>query len=55
VVVDTPGAPHSYTLGAAGPSHLFPAERLESDLGPKLLGMRRELEARIAALAAGAP
>lgn len=54
VAVDTPGAPHSYTIGAAGPSRLFPAERLESDLGPKLLAMRRDLEARLAALAADA-
>jgi DNA-binding IclR family transcriptional regulator len=50
VVVDTPGAPHSFTIGLAGPSFRFPAERLESDLGPKLLAIRRDLESRLANL-----
>mgnify|MGYP001218696056 CR=1 FL=1 len=54
VVIDTPGAPHSYTIGAAGPSHLFPVERLEKDLAPKLLAIRRDLEARLAAFTADA-
>lgn len=50
VTVDTPGAPHSFTVGLAGPSFRFPAERLDSDLGPKLLAIRRDLEARLADL-----
>lgn len=50
VAVDTLGAPHSFVLGLAGPSFRFPAERLESDLGPKLLAIRRELESRLAGL-----
>jgi len=50
VAVDTPGAPHSFTIGLAGPSYRFPAERLETDLGPKLLAMRQELETRLAEL-----
>jgi DNA-binding IclR family transcriptional regulator len=50
VAVDTPGAPHSFTIGVAGPSFRFPAERLESDLGPKLLAIRRDLETRLAEL-----
>lgn len=50
VAVDTPGAPHSFTIGMAGPSFRFPAERLVSDLGPKLLRIRRDLEARLAQL-----
>lgn len=50
VAVDTPGAPHSFTLGLAGPSFRFPPERLESDLGPKLLAIRRDLESRLAEL-----
>lgn len=50
VAVDTPGAPHSFTIGLAGPSFRFPAERLESDLGPKLLAIRRDLETRLAEL-----
>lgn len=50
VAVDTPGAPHSFTLGLAGPSFRFPAGRLESDLGPKLLAIRRDLETRLAGL-----
>lgn len=54
VVVDRPGAPYSFTIGAAGPSHLFPVERLEADLGPKLLAIRRDLEARLAAFTADA-
>jgi IclR family transcriptional regulator, positive regulator for flagellar biogenesis len=50
VAVDTPGAPHSFTIGVAGPSFRFPAERFESDLGPKLLAIRRDLETRLAEL-----
>lgn len=53
VAVDTPGAPHSFTLGLAGPSFRFPSERLESDLGPKLLAIRRDLETRLAQLIPG--
>jgi IclR family transcriptional regulator, positive regulator for flagellar biogenesis len=47
VTIDTPGAPHSFTIGLAGPSFRFPAERLDSDLGPKLLAIRRDLETRL--------
>lgn len=54
VAIDTPGAPHSFTIGLAGPSFRFPAERLESDLGPKLLAIRRDLETRLAELAPNA-
>ncbi len=54
VAVDTPGAPHSFTIGLAGPSFRFPVARLESDLGPKLLAIRRNLEARLAELLPGA-
>ena len=50
VAVDTPGVLHSFTLGLAGPSFRFAAERLESDLGPKLLAIRRDLETRLAEL-----
>jgi DNA-binding IclR family transcriptional regulator len=50
VAVDTPGAPHSFTIGLAGPSFRFPAERLESDLAPKLLSIRHDLETRLADL-----
>ena len=50
VAVDTPGAPHSFSIGLAGPSFRFPAERLESDLGPKLLAIQRGLETRLAEL-----
>jgi len=53
VAVDTPGAPHSFTIGMAGPSFRFPAERLDNDLGPKLLALRDELQARLAALSPG--
>jgi DNA-binding IclR family transcriptional regulator len=53
VAVDTAGAPHSFTIGLAGPSFRFPAERLESDLGPKLLEIRRDLESRLADLQPG--
>lgn len=57
VVVDTPGAPHSFTLGLAGPSFRFPAARLEGEIGPKLLAIGRDLESRVAELmpAAGNP
>ena len=48
VVVDVPGAPHSFTIGLAGPNFRFPAERFESDVGHKLLAVRRELETRLA-------
>ncbi|MGP1676472.1 MAG: IclR family transcriptional regulator [Burkholderiales bacterium] len=54
VPINTPGAPHSFTIGLAGPSIRFPAERIESDLGPKLLAIRRELETRLAELAPNA-
>lgn len=56
VPVDTPGAPHSFTLGLAGPSFRFPQARLDREIGPRLTAIRRELEARLAALspAAGA-
>jgi DNA-binding IclR family transcriptional regulator len=49
VVIDAPGAPHSYALGLAGPSFKFPPERLENELGPKLQAMKRSIEARLAA------
>lgn len=50
VVVDTPGAPHSFTLGLAGPSFRFPAGRLEREIAPRLLAIGRDLESRLAAL-----
>jgi DNA-binding IclR family transcriptional regulator len=50
VSVDTPGAPHSFSIGLAGPSFRFPAERLDSDLGPKLVAIKRDLELRLADL-----
>lgn len=53
VAVDTPGAPHSFTIGMAGPSFRFSPERLNADLGPKLLAVRRDLEARLAQLTPG--
>lgn len=53
VAVDTPGAPHSFTIGLAGPSFRFPVARLDSDLGPKLLAIRRDLESRLAELQPG--
>lgn len=51
VVIDTPGAPHSFTLGLAGPSFGFSSERLENDLGPKLLAIKRSIEERLAVVA----
>ena len=51
VAIDTPGAPHSYSLGLAGPGFDFSSERLESDLGPKLLAIKRSIEARLAIVA----
>lgn len=48
VVIDTPGAPHRFALGLAGPDFKFPQERLEKDLGPKLLAMKRIIESRLA-------
>lgn len=51
LAVDTPGAPHSYTIGVAGPDFRFPVTRLEGELGPKLLAIKRELEARLVDLA----
>lgn len=51
VVIDTPGAPHSFTLGLAGPSFKFPAERLDNELGPKLLEIKRDIELRLAVVA----
>ena len=48
VVIDTPGAPHSFTLGLAGPGFKFPSERLENELGPKLLAIKRRIESRLA-------
>jgi len=48
VAIDTPGASHSFTIGLAGPSFRLPADRLESELGPKLLAIRRDLETRLA-------
>jgi len=50
VAVDTPGAPHSFSIGLAGPSFRFPAERLDSELGPKLIAIRNELQLRLAEL-----
>jgi IclR family transcriptional regulator, positive regulator for flagellar biogenesis len=54
VAVDTPGAPHSYTIGLAGPSFRFPAERLSSDLGPKLIAIKNDLRLRLAELSPNA-
>jgi len=51
LALDTPGTPHSYTIGAAGPDFRFPAARLEGDVGPKLIAIKRELEARLVDLA----
>lgn len=54
VPIDTPGAPHSFTLGLAGPAFRFPEARLDSEIGPRLLAIRQELETRPAALTPGA-
>lgn len=54
VPIDTPGAPHSFTLGLAGPAFRFPEARLDSEIGPRLLAIRHELETRLAALTPGA-
>lgn len=51
LAIDTPGAPHSYTMGAAGPDYRFPATTLEGELGPKLVAIKRELEGRLSDLA----
>lgn len=48
VVIDTPGAPHRFALGLAGPDFRFSAWRLENDLGPKLLAIKRTIETRLA-------
>ncbi len=54
VPVDTPGAPHSFTIGLAGPAFRFPAHRLDGEIGPRLVAIRRDLETRLAALTPGA-
>ena len=51
VVIDTPGAPHSFTLGLAGPGFKFSPDRLENELGPKLLAIKRNIESRLAVVA----
>lgn len=51
--VDAPGAPHSFTIGLAGPALRFPAARLVTEIGPRLLGIRHELETRLATLIPG--
>jgi DNA-binding IclR family transcriptional regulator len=50
VPVDTPGAPNSFTIGLAGPTFRFPAARLDSEIGPRLIAIRHDLETRLAAL-----
>ena len=50
VAVDTSAASHSFSIGLAGPSFRFPAERLESDLGPKLIAIKNDLQKRLADL-----
>jgi len=54
VALDTPGAPHSYTLGLAGPKFNFPPDKLDGEFGPKLVAMKRDLETRLAQLSPAA-
>ena len=54
VALDTPGAPHSYTIGLAGPKFNFPPDRLDGEFGPKLVAMKRDLETRLAQLSPAA-
>lgn len=51
VVIETPGAPPSYSLGLAAPSFKLPADYLRKRLGPKLVEIKRIIEARLRAMA----
>ena len=46
-VIDWPGAPHIYVIGCAGPAARHPRERIERDLGPRLLAIKAALEDRL--------
>lgn len=48
VVVDWPGAPHIYVIGCAGPAARHPRERIEQELGPRLLAIKAALQAKLA-------
>lgn len=45
--ISVPDHPPDFALGCAGPAFLFPRQRLEEDLGPKLLQMKRVIESEL--------
>ncbi len=47
--ISVPDHPPDFALGCAGPAFLFPRKRLEEDLGPKLLQMKRVIESELRA------
>jgi len=52
VVIDAPGQPHAYAIGCAVPAYQFPVERLEAEVGPRILEIKRILEQELGAVAA---
>lgn len=47
-VIDWPGTTHMYVIGCAGPAARHPRERIEKELGPRLLAIKAALEAQLA-------
>jgi DNA-binding IclR family transcriptional regulator len=49
-VVDAPDAPHRFSVGAAAPAFRFSAALMRERIGPRLLELRRDFEAALAAM-----
>jgi DNA-binding IclR family transcriptional regulator len=44
VPINLPDRPPEFALGCAGPAFLFPRQRLEEELGPRLVELKNQLE-----------
>ncbi|MES2248107.1 MAG: IclR family transcriptional regulator [Pseudomonadota bacterium] len=53
VVIDTPDGPHAFALGCAAPSGILSVSRIESEVAPDLLALKRRLEAELSVTAQG--
>lgn len=53
VVIDTPDGPHGFALGCAAPSGILSVSRIENEVAPDLLALKRRLEAELSVTADG--
>lgn len=53
VVIDTPEGPHAFALGCAAPTGVLSVSRIENEVAPDLLALKRTLEAELSTTAQG--